>query len=39
MTEFFIKLGKVDRRYIFIIIAIVVIVPLLKPIGLPIRPT
>lgn len=34
-----IKLGKVDRRVIFLLIAIVVLIPLLKPLGLPIRAT
>lgn len=34
-----IKLGKVDRRIIFLLIAIVVLVPLIKPLGLPIRAT
>ena len=32
------KLGKVDRRWIFLIIAIVVLVPLMYPLSLPIRP-
>ena len=35
----FLKIGSIDRRWIFIIIAAVVIVPLLIPVGLPIRPT
>ena len=30
---------SVDRRYIFLIILVAVLVPLLKPIGLPIEPT
>lgn len=34
-----IKLGKVDRRVIFLLIAIVVLIPLIKPLGLPIRAT
>ncbi|PJA53339.1 MAG: hypothetical protein CO167_07550, partial [Candidatus Marinimicrobia bacterium CG_4_9_14_3_um_filter_48_9] len=34
-----IKLGKVDRRVIFLLIAVVVLLPLLFPIGLPIRAT
>ena len=33
------KLGKVDRRVIFLILAVVVLIPLLKPLGLPVRPT
>ena len=35
----FLKIGSIDRRWIFLIIAAVVIVPLLIPVGLPIRPT
>tara|TARA_B100001123_G_scaffold399798_1_gene485054 strand:+ start:1741 stop:2586 length:846 start_codon:yes stop_codon:yes gene_type:complete len=35
----FLKIGSIDRRWIFLIIASVVIVPLLIPVGLPIRPT
>jgi len=35
----FLKIGSIDRRWIFLIIAVVVIVPLLIPVGLPIRPT
>ena len=35
----FLKIGSIDRRWIFLIIAAVVIVPLLVPVGLPIRPT
>ena len=35
----FLKIGSIDRRWIFIIIAAVVIVPLIFPVGLPIRPT
>jgi len=33
------KLGKVDRRWIFIIIAVVVLIPLMYPLSLPIRAT
>ena len=33
------KIGSIDRRWIFLIIAAVVIVPLIIPVGLPIRPT
>ena len=35
----FLKIGSMDRRWIFLIIAAVVIVPLIFPVGLPIRPT
>ena len=35
----FLKIGSIDRRWIFLIIAAVVIVPLIIPVGLPIRPT
>ena len=33
------KLGKVDRRIIFLIIALVVLVPLMYPLSMPIRAT
>ena len=39
IERFFLKIGSIDRRWIFIIIALVVVVPLLVPIGLPIRAT
>ena len=39
IQDAFLKIGSVDRRWIFLIIALVVIVPLLIPVGLPIRPT
>ena len=39
IEKFFLKIGSIDRRWIFIIIALVVVVPLLVPIGLPIRAT
>ncbi len=39
LADLVIKLGNVDRRWIFVIIAIVVMYPLFKPLGLPIRPT
>ena len=39
IEDVFLKIGSVDRRWIFLIIATVVIVPLLFPIGLPIRAT
>ncbi len=35
MREFLLKLGQIDRRVIYGIIALGVIIPLLKPIGLP----
>ena len=40
MTRFYdaiIKLGHIDRRYIFLLIALVVLLPLFYPLGLPIR--
>jgi len=37
LADLVIKLGNVDRRWIFIIIAVVVMYPLFKPLGLPIR--
>ena len=39
IQDIFLKIGSVDRRWIFLIIALVVIVPLIIPVGLPIRPT
>jgi hypothetical protein len=36
-TDYIIKLGHVDRRWIFALIAIVVLLPLFFPLGLPIR--
>ena len=39
IEQLFLKIGSIDRRWIFIIIALVVIIPLLVPIGMPIRPT
>ncbi len=39
LSELILQLGKVDRRWIFLIIALVVLLPLFFPIGLPIRPT
>ena len=39
IEDVFLKIGSIDRRWIFLIIAAVVIVPLLFPIGLPIRAT
>ena len=39
IEDVFLKIGSVDRRWIFLIIAAVVIIPLLVPIGLPIRAT
>ena len=39
IQDAFLKIGSVDRRWIFMIIAVVVMVPLIIPVGLPIRPT
>ena len=36
---FFIKLGSFDRRIIFIIIGLSVLLPLIYPVQIPIRPT
>ena len=38
-TDTIIKLGNVDRRWIFVLIAVVVLLPLFYPLGLPIRAT
>ncbi|MFQ6616751.1 MAG: hypothetical protein ACE5HZ_08340 [Fidelibacterota bacterium] len=37
--EIILRLGRADRRIVFVLIAVVVLIPLLKPLGLPIRPT
>jgi len=39
IEDILLKIGSIDRRWIFIIIAVVVIVPLMVPIGMPIRAT
>ena len=39
LEDTFLKIGSIDRRWIFIIIALVVVIPLLVPIGMPIRAT
>ena len=39
MNTFLQKLDGVDRRVIFLIIAVVVILPLIFPLGLPVEPT
>jgi len=37
--DFIVKAGGLDRRVIFLVIALVVILPLFFPLGLPIRPS
>ncbi|MFQ6676127.1 MAG: hypothetical protein ACE5LH_07250, partial [Fidelibacterota bacterium] len=37
--QILLRLGRADRRVVFMLIAVVVLIPLLKPLGLPIRPT
>ncbi|NQV37535.1 MAG: hypothetical protein HQ509_05970 [Candidatus Marinimicrobia bacterium] len=39
LVDTIIRLGHVDRRYIFVIIAVVVMLPLFFPLNLPIRAT
>lgn len=39
MKELLIKLGKIDRRYIFLLIAVAVILPFLMPLNFPTRAT
>jgi len=39
MNEFFVRLSKIDRRYIFLLVAVSVIVPLLFPFHYPTRVT
>ena len=37
--DFIVRAGSLDRRYIFVVIALVVMLPLFYPLNLPIRPT
>ena len=39
LQDFILKLGQIDRRWIFLAIAVVVFIPILNPIGMPIRAT
>ena len=39
LADFILKIGQVDRRWIFLVLAIVVFIPILIPIGMPIRAT
>lgn len=39
LEDLILKIGKVDRRWIFLVLAIAVFIPIIKPIGMPIRPT
>ena len=39
IIELILRLGTVDRRWIFLVIAFVVLIPLFFPMGLPIRAT
>ena len=39
LSDFIIRMGRLDRRIIFLVIALVVILPLFFPLGLPIRAT
>jgi hypothetical protein len=39
MNEFFIRLSRIDRRYIFLFVAVSVIIPLLYPLHYPTRVT
>ena len=39
LADFILKIGQVDRRWIFVLLAIVVFIPILIPIGMPIRAT
>jgi hypothetical protein len=38
-TKLILKLGNVDRRWVYLVIAIVVLLPIFFPLGLPVRPT
>lgn len=37
--DLIVRAGRLDRRVIFLVIALVVIIPLFYPLGLPVRPT
>ena len=39
LEDIILKLGAVDRRVIFILIGLAVLIPLLTPISLPVRET
>ncbi|MBT5405587.1 MAG: hypothetical protein HOL27_06480, partial [Candidatus Marinimicrobia bacterium] len=39
ILNFISRIGQLDRRWIFLIIALVVLIPLFFPLGLPIRAT
>lgn len=39
LKDFIIKIGQTDRRWIFLLIGVVVFIPLLIPVGMPIRAT
>jgi hypothetical protein len=39
LEDLILKIGKVDRRWIFLVLAIVVFIPIMYPIGMPIRAT
>ena len=39
LEDILIKFGSVDRRVIFVLIGLAVLVPLLSPVDLAIRPT
>ncbi len=39
LADFILKIGQIDRRWIFLVLAIVVFIPIIYPIGMPIRAT
>ncbi|MAM43985.1 MAG: hypothetical protein CMF93_06670, partial [Candidatus Marinimicrobia bacterium] len=39
IIELILSIGKVDRRWIFLVIGLAVLLPLFFPLGLPIRAT
>ena len=39
LEDMILKLGSVDRMFIFILIGLAVLIPLMRPIDLPIRTT
>ena len=39
ISDYILKAGTIDRRWIFLIIGLAVLLPLFFPLGLPIRAT
>ena len=39
LKEFFIKIGKIKRQWIFLIVGLSVLIPLVFPVNIPIQPS